>query len=240
MEDWRYRELYELEDQHWWFRGRRRMIWALIGRAGIAPGIRLLDAGCGTGRNLVEFARLGAPEGVDLSADAVAFCHQRGLPGVRQSAVETLPFEDGRFDLVLATDVIEHLDDDRRALTELRRVAAPAAHLVITVPAYQWLWSQHDVSMHHRRRYTARRLSDRARAAGWRPGVVTYFYSAALPAVAAIRGLRRGADGSSDLSLSPAALNRVLELPSRGEAWLVRSGVRLPAGVSVGMVCAAA
>lgn len=243
MEEWRYRELYELEDRHWWFRGRRRMIWALLHRAGVTAASRVLDAGCGTGRNLVEFGRLGAGEGVDFSPDAVDFCRRRGLAGVRRAPLEELPFEDGRFDLILATDVIEHLDDDRRALTELRRVAAPGAHLVITVPAYQRLWSQHDASMHHRRRYTAGQLSRQAAATGWEPRVETYFYSTVLPLVAAIRALRRrrsNENPASDLALGPSSLSRLLELPIRGEARLVERGHRLPAGVSIGMVCGAA
>jgi len=242
LDDWRYREQYELEDWHWWFRARRAVIWALLRRARIPASPRILDAGCGSGRNLVEFGRLGVAEGVDASARAVEYCRRRGLAGVREAPLETLPFEDGRFDLILATDVIEHLDDDRTALGELRRVAAPGARLVITVPAYTWLWSQHDVSLHHRRRYTARRLQARVTAARWEPVVRSYFHSAMLPVVAAVRtarGLRSRPDPLSDLALTPAAANRVLELPARVEAKLIERGVRLPAGVSVGMVCAA-
>jgi SAM-dependent methyltransferase len=242
LEDWRYRELYELEDRHWWFRSRRTIVWALLRRAGPRPFPRILDAGCGTGRNLVEFGHLGESEGVDISPKAVEFCRRRGLEAVRQAPLEELPFEDGRFDLILATDVIEHLADDRRSLAELRRVAAPGAQLVVTVPAYSWLWSQHDVSHHHRRRYTARRLDRLMTASGWEPQVRTYFFTALFPAVAAVRmlsRLRRGGEGRSDLSLGPAAMNRLLELPSRAEAKLIERGVRLPAGVSIGMLCVA-
>jgi SAM-dependent methyltransferase len=242
MEHWRYRELYELEDRHWWFRGRRTIIWALLRRAGVAPSPRILDAGCGTGRNLVEFARLGEAEGVDFSEDAVAFCQRRGVQGVRRARLEELPFADRAFDLILATDVIEHLDDDREALAELRRVAATGARLVVTVPAYSWLWSQHDVSHHHRRRYTARRLREQVIAAGWVPVVGTYFFSAVLPAVAAVRTarkLRPDRNGHSDLEMMPSPLNRALELPARLEARLIERGARLPAGVSLGMVCKA-
>jgi SAM-dependent methyltransferase len=241
VEDWRYRELYELEDQHWWFRGRRTIIWALLRRGGMTSSLRILDAGCGTGRNLVEFSGLGVAEGVDFSPEAVDFCRRRGLAGVQRAPIEKLPFEDGRFNLILATDVIEHLEDDRRALTELRRVAAVGARLVVTVPAYQWLWSQHDESMHHRRRYTLRRLHEQVAASGWEPRVETYFYAAVLPAVVAVRKLRRSRSGkaSSDLSLAPPVLNRLLELPTRGEARLVALGYRLPIGVSIGMVCSA-
>lgn len=242
MDDWRYRELYELEDRHWWFRGRRAVIWSLLRRAGLPHSPRILDAGCGTGRNLVEFGSLGQAEGVDASDEAVAFCRRRGLDHVRAAPLDALPYDDGRFELILATDVIEHLDDDRRALAELRRVAAPGARLVLTVPAYSWLWSEHDVSMHHRRRYTLSRLQERVAAAGWQPVVRSYFFSALLPAVAAVRMVRRlvpARRGRSDLALTPPLLGRALELPVLAEAKLIERGVRLPAGVSVGMVCTA-
>lgn len=242
MEEWRYRELYELEDRHWWFRGRRAVIWGLLRRAGLPTSPHILDAGCGTGRNLVEFARLGRVQGVDSSEEAVAFCRRRGLGGVLHAPLEQLPFADGRFGLILATDVIEHLDDERRALGELRRVAAPGARLVVTVPAYSWLWSEHDVSMHHRRRYTASRLRSAVGAAGWEPVAGSYFFTLMLPPVAAVRTARRLVPAwrsGSDLALAPPRLNRLLELPSRAEAKLVAHGVRLPAGVSVGMVCSA-
>jgi SAM-dependent methyltransferase len=240
MEDWTYQEHYDMEDRHWWFRSRRRVLWALVDRAGLPASPRVLDAGCGTGRNLVEFARLGPAEGVDLSRQAVEFCQRRGLDGVRLAAIEDLPFEDGRFDLLLATDVIEHLPDDGPALAELRRVAAPDARLIVTVPAYNWLWSQHDASWHHYRRYTRPMLRDHVTAHGWEPTVSTYFYSTMLPPVAVVRTFQRfrsNGNGKSDLHLSPGALDRWLELPVRGEAELIRRGVSLPAGVSLGMVC---
>jgi SAM-dependent methyltransferase len=241
LEDWRYREQFELEDRHWWFRARRRVISSLLARASLPPSPRILDAGCGTGRNLLEFGSLGHATGVDTSPRAVEFCRGRGVQDVRQAAVEHLPFEDSSFDLVLATDVIEHVDDDAAALRELRRVTAPEGRLILTVPAYGWLWSSHDESVHHRRRYTAPRLRERVVAAGWAPAVETYFFSTVLPPVAVVRTVRRrtGWNGKSDLALPPPALNRLLELTVRGEARLIERGLRLPAGVSVGMVCVA-
>jgi len=246
VEDWTYQEHYDMEDRHWWFRSRRRVLWALVERAGVGPSPRILDAGCGTGRNMVEFSRLGPAEGVDLSPQAVEFCHRRGLSGVREAAIEQLPYEDGRFDLLLATDVIEHLQDEGPALEELRRVCAPDGRLIVTVPAYNWLWSRHDTSWHHFRRYTRRRLLETARGHGWEPILSTYFYSSMLPPVAVVRTVQRlrdsastngNGDGRSDLHLSPSALDRWLELPVRAEARLIERGASLPAGVSVGMVC---
>jgi SAM-dependent methyltransferase len=246
VEAYTYQDHFDMEERHWWFRSRRQVLWALISRAGVGASPRILDAGCGTGRNLMEFSRLGPIEGVDLSPQAVEFCVRRGLTNVRRAALEDLPYEDERFDLVLATDVIEHLEDEGPALEELRRVTAQNGRLILTVPAYQWLWSNHDTAYHHFRRYTRRRLADRARAGGWEPVAGTYFYSSLLAPVATVRMLQRlralptpdeHGNGKSDLQLSPRRLNRMLELPVRAEAALIRRGASLPAGVSVGMAC---
>ena len=160
-----------------------------------------------------------------------------------EASIEALPFEDARFDLILATDVLEHVPRDDLALGELRRVAAPGARLLVTVPAYHWLWSQHDDSHHHLRRYTAARLRARVVPAGWRPALQTYFNTALLPPIALVRMLARRrapSNGRTDYQLTGGALNRLLALPMRGEAALIERGARLPAGVSIGMVCEAA
>ena len=166
MEDRIYSLMYELEERHWWFRGRRAVLGALIRRAGITSSRRVLDAGCGTGRNLQDYARLGPAAGVDPSASAVEFCRQRGLSDVTEAGVEALPFEDGAFDVVFATDVLEHVDDDVAAMRELRRVVAPGGTLVATVPAYMWLWTANDVALQHRRRYSRPQLAKSAAASG--------------------------------------------------------------------------
>jgi SAM-dependent methyltransferase len=243
MEERAYAEMYEQEDHHWWFRGRRAVIWALLHRTTLPATPTILDAGCGTGRNLVEFGALGAATGVDPSADAVAFCHRRGIGNVVCAGLEALPFDDGEFDLVLACDVLEHIEDDSGALRELHRVARPGAHLLITVPAYQWMWTEHDVQLHHVRRYTSAVLRARVMGAGWSVETTTYFNSILLPVVAAARAMtrRRGPGdarrGRTDLDRTPALVNRALELPMLVEAAMVRRGARFPAGVSLGLVC---
>lgn len=237
-----YDRLYATEEGHWWFRGRRAVIWALLGRAGVTRADRLLDAGCGTGRNLVEYGPLAAEvEGIEPSELAVDYCRQRGLAGVRQAGLDALPYEDERFDLLLATDVLEHLEDDVTGLLELRRVARSDAALLITVPAYQWLWSQHDDTHHHFRRYTRTLLEQRVHAGGWRVEVGTYFNTALLPPIATVRMLGRrrpvSDDGRSDYELTTGPLNTILERPMQAEAALIARGASLPAGVSIGMVC---
>lgn len=242
MDERIYDQLYALEDGHWWFRGRRAVIWSLLRHAEPRRPARVLDAGCGTGRNMAEFAGLGDVAGIDPSQSAVDFCRRRGLTNVHQATVEHLPFGDSSFDLIFALDVLEHLDDDVLAMRELRRVAAPGAWLVATVPAYEWLWSRHDDSHHHRRRYTRPRLLANAHVAGWRPTFATYFNSILLPPIVAVRAFRRGTgaadDRATDYELtSGAALNRALGAPMQLEARAIARGAKLPVGVSIGMVC---
>jgi SAM-dependent methyltransferase len=241
VEDHLYPIVYELEDRHWWFRGRRAVLWALIRRAGIEPTRRVLDAGCGTGRNLQDYRSLGPVAGVDPSESAVEFCRRRGLGEVRQGDVEALPFGDASFDVAFATDVLEHVDDDGAALRELRRVVAPGGLLVATVPAYMWLWTASDEALHHRRRYTRRRLAEAAGGTGWEPCVATYFNSVLLGPIALARLIRSRTGGAErpELELTPALVDRALALPMQAEAALIRRGLSLPAGVSVGIVCRA-
>jgi SAM-dependent methyltransferase len=242
VEEVLYERLREMEDEHWWFRGRRAVIRALTERAGSLPvEPRILDAGCGTGRNLVDYSERGRAEGIEPSETAVRFCRERGLD-VSQGVLESLPYEDARFDLVFASDVLEHVEADVAALRELRRVAKTGAGLVVTVPAYTWLWSHHDDTHHHVRRYTRGLLARHARAGGWEPTFSSYFNSLLLAPIAVVRLLQRGrpAGGRSDYERTPALLNSLLERPMAAEARLLARGWRLPVGVSIGMVCRAA
>ena len=226
-----------VEDQHWWFRGRRAVIAALLARAEVPPQARLLDAGCGTGRNLLELDRIGDATGVDSAPAALELARRRGLERLVEAPVERLPFADESFDLILAADVIEHADDDRVALAELARVAEDDGRLLLTVPAYPRLWSRHDELVHHRRRYTRRTLVEAVREAGWQPSFTTHFNTLLLPPMALVRVLRRHAsDQQVELALTPSRLDGALSLPLRIEAALIGRGLRLPAGLSIGLL----
>lgn len=240
MRDSAYRELYEVEDRHWWFRGRWAVVEALLSRTSLPSSPRILDAGCGTGGNLQRYSRLGHAEGAELYEEAVRMCHSRGFDQVVQAGLEELPYEDGRFDLIASTDVLEHIAAEQDALRELLRVAAPGGALVLTVPAYMWMWTAEDENLHHQRRYTRKRLWQAVERAGWEPQIATYFNTLLLPPIALVRVLRKGKEGGgeqADLDRTPAWLDGPLSLPMRAEARLIRAGVSLPAGVSVGILC---
>jgi SAM-dependent methyltransferase len=230
-------QTHEVEDRHWWYRGRRTVLDGVIAGLGLPADARILDAGCGSGRNMVELARQGTVTGIELSEPSVALARARGAGEVISGSVLELPFAEDSFELAVSLDVIEHLQDDLGALRELRRTVAPGGALLLTVPAYQWLWSGHDVINHHHRRYTRRSLRDVAERAGWRQVRTTYFNSLLLPVAIVLRALDRlntkTTESSLDLWVPPQPLNSLLERPLAMEAALIRRGGRIPAGLSL-------
>ncbi len=230
-------QTHRVEDRHWWYRGRRNVLEVVLSKLALPAPARILDAGCGSGRNMVELARYGAVTGVELSPTSVAVARERDAGEVVEGSVLEMPFAPDSFELAVSLDVIEHLADDRAALSELRRVVAPGGALLVTVPAYQGLWSRHDEINHHHRRYSRRALLDAAQSAGWRCERTTHFNFLLLPVAIALRAVqplnRSSTESSLDLWIPPAPLNWLLEQPLNLEAALIGRGVRIPAGLSL-------
>ena len=222
-----------LEEDHWWFVGRRRIVLDLIGRY-VRPPVRILDAGCGTGYQAREMARFGEVCAFDSAVQAVRYAAARGV-AARQGELEAIPYADGDFDLVTALDVLEHADDDRRALSEIARVLRPKGLLVLTVPAFRFLWSAHDEVNHHKRRYTARGLRRKVTEAGFAVLRLTYYNTALFAPIALVRlaGRLRSPAGRSDFSVGSRALvNGFLKRVLFAEAWWLRHA-DFPFGVSL-------
>lgn len=234
-----FREMQALEESHWWFRGKRVLLEALLARAGGASGGRLLDIGCGTGGTLRELARSGAVVGIDSADLALRYCRERGLDSVVRGSALALPFESGCFDLCVMMDVLEHVDDELDLLGEVRRVLRPGGAVLISVPAFQTLWSQHDVTFEHRRRYRKKQLECRVREAGLHVQWSSYTNFFVFPPTLVWRTLRRwtgiAADRRTDFFPTPDLLNRALVQTYRYEAALLRQ-LALPFGVSVACV----
>jgi SAM-dependent methyltransferase len=237
VEDRIYDLMREKEGSHWWFRGRRAVIASLLAKAELNGPLRTLDVGCGTGGNLATYERFGEVDGVEPSAAAVGYCHRRGLTGVIEGDAAQLPFDAARFGLVAATDVLEHVEDDHAALLEMHRVTSSDGILLLTVPAYRWLWSPEDERLGHYRRYTRRSLDGRLVNAGWKPLFQTYFNTILMPAIAFAKRVVRSSAAGNDLERTPDRLNGALAQPMLLEAALIRRGIRLPTGVSLGVVC---
>jgi SAM-dependent methyltransferase len=235
--------MYRAEAEHFWFRGTRRVIVSALTRA-LGPrlrGARVLDVGCGTGFTLTQLPPQARAVGLDCSNTALRLARRRasGAALVRGSAY-ALPFAAGSFDAVLALDVLEHLDDDLAAAREIHRVLARGGVAIVTVPAFQALWSAHDEALDHRRRYRLPRIEAVLREAGLEVEHGSYYNFFLFPVVAAARlaerarGLLSAAaptDRSTDLRVPPAPVNALLGAVLGAERALAPR-LRLPVGVS--------
>ena len=168
MERSYYREYFFFEQDNWWFVSRRRILLAVLRRFLPRPSeLEILDAGCGTGINLDYLGQLGHVTGTDASDEAIEFCRTRGNDRVVRADLTNLAgWPDDRYDLVTALDVVEHIEDDHAAVRELVRVTRPGGHLLVTVPAFPGLWSEHDEVNHHKRRYRGHEIRELLTANG--------------------------------------------------------------------------
>ncbi|MBA2529087.1 MAG: methyltransferase domain-containing protein [Euzebyales bacterium] len=206
---------------YWWYVARARLLPAVL-RAYTAAGGRVLDVGSADGPSVGWL-----PDRVPLDVDP------RGLRrgGVCASA-DQLPFAASTFDVVTAFDVVEHFADDGRLLAELHRVLKPGGTLLISVPAYQWAWSEFDVRAGHHRRYTRRRIDGAVRAAGFSVQRATYAFMLTLPFFTLSRLWTKLGRGSAAVSALPASVERVL-LGLTGVEERLLSRWDLPAGSSI-------
>ncbi|MGI9175588.1 MAG: class I SAM-dependent methyltransferase, partial [Rhodothermales bacterium] len=198
----------------------------------------LLEAGCGTGGNLAMLARHGRLRAFEIDDGAREVADKRGVTDVAAGVLpEPIPFEDERFDLIAMLDVLEHVADDRAALVNLRARLKPGGRLLLTVPAYMFLWSRHDEINHHHRRYVRDELATRVREAGYHVRYASYFNTLLFPFVLGIRTLNNllGRDEGSDLAMPSPLVNKLLTRVFASERHLVPR-TALPLGVSILLV----
>lgn len=209
-----YDRMAQLDSRHWWYRARREVLAALIAREVRPPtGARILEVGCGTGHNLHMLATFGAVEAIELDPAARAVAELRlGRPVGTARLPELEGVAQRAFDLVALLDVLEHVEDDQASLASLARRLRPGGAILLTVPAFPWMWSAHDVVNHHQRRYTKATLRRAIAGAGLLAPFVGYFNSVLFPFAAAARlaGRLTGKEDSDD-ALPPAPLNKALE-----------------------------
>ena len=236
MKEHTYPIMFRVEQSHWWYTGRRKILADFVEK--ICRQVtdrrpRILDVGCGTGANLLMLSQYGDAEGVDVSEDALAFCRERGLEKVRLGAAEDLPYEDGTFDLVTAFDVVEHIDDDLAGLREMRRVLRPGGRVLLFVPTFMFLWGLQDDVSNHRRRYRLPELQRVLEQAGFEVERTTYANITFFLPILAMRQLMRltGVKAESENNINVSALNGVLGSVFGAESWFLKR-MNLPFGVS--------
>jgi SAM-dependent methyltransferase len=209
-----YDRMAELDELHWWYRARREVLAALIARRIPLPkDARLLEIGCGTGHNLAMLKRFGRVDAVEIDPAARALASRRLGHAVLDAPLPELPgVPDRAYDLIACLDVIEHIERDREALAGVAAKLRSGGRVLITVPAFPWMWSAHDVVNHHKRRYTRATLTRLVEEAGLELEMLSWFNSLLFPLAAAARlaGRVTGKEDSDD-KLPPRPVNALFE-----------------------------
>lgn len=235
--------LFQMEQRHFWHVGRREIILDVLRRN--IPNLgrsRMLEIGCGNGSVLAFLKQNGIDiEGGDIFLEALNFCRKRaGSVALYQIDILALPFSD-EFDIIGAFDVLEHIENDEKALAEINIALKERGYLILTVPAHKFLWSRHDVASHHRRRYSKAELLAKLEHCGFTVNKVTYYMLFLFPVLVAMRLLsktfRNKKHKKDDIPISLErktipVINNVFLACLRLEKCLIRH-LNLPLGASI-------
>ena len=236
MDNSLYPQMRELEDRHWWFKGRRAIVASQLKSSGLPRDSKILDLGCGTGGNLAMLSQFGEVLGAELDAHAAQLAREREIaPVIRGKLPDALPLAEGAFQCVTLLDVLEHIEDDRATLVAVNKLLEANGRVLITVPAFPFLWGPHDEAHHHQRRYRAKQLRDLLHDAGFEITTLSYCNTWLFPVAALVRLLRKclpKGDAGTELALPPAPLNALLAMLFASERHLLRH-MKLPFGISL-------
>jgi ubiquinone/menaquinone biosynthesis C-methylase UbiE len=237
MQDEAYDGMLALQENHWWWRGMRRLYQMTLRTFGQRG--RVLEIGCGSGANLTVLQKeAGTTIGVDVSLHALQSIPRHPDIFLVQAEADALPFRAGAFDTVALLAVVEHVDRDDEVLKEAHRVTKRGGLQLLLTSAFMMLWSHHDVANNHRRRYLLNQMRQLQQGAGWQLLHASYLIAFLFPAVALVRTLQKRSKppetAQYDMGPQLGPLNRVLEWLLGIEAWLViKKGFRMPFGVDL-------
>ncbi|MEA1909725.1 MAG: class I SAM-dependent methyltransferase [Patescibacteria group bacterium] len=225
--------LLKQENRYWWHVSRRIILQTFVQKIVQNNRIeKILDVGCGTGFNLQWLKKFGEVIGVDSNEEAVRLCNNRNIVAI-QGNTDTLPSQIHGVSLVTAFDVLEHIENDNRALQEWGRVLRPNGRLLLTVPAYQWLFGPHDKNLSHYRRYYLPDLIKKIENNGFKVIQSSYFFFLTLPLLIISRFVDRITNKTSGYQEIPNWLNKLLIFSTSWEAKVIAKGYRLPFGSSI-------
>ena len=228
-----------LEESHWWFVGRRDMVWRLL--KDLDRNLSILEIGCSGGPLIRLLQRKGFAKiiGIDINECSVQLCRSLGEADIRVADGCATGFSNEQFDVVIASDVLEHIEDPNQGLTEWSRILKPKGIVLVFVPAFQFLWGRHDEVNRHYRRYSKQEIVSLLEQAGFCIERATYWnFSLFLPALF-VRLLRRvlsrqqGEKKGGDLTASGKIMNRILENVLKVENSVLASGLNFPFGLSL-------
>jgi SAM-dependent methyltransferase len=237
-----YREYYHLERNNWWFTARKKILEDQIKK--LFPdgkNARILNVGAAFGASTIWLQQFGTVDSVEYSKECCDFVNQNlGLKFIHGS-ITSLPFEDGQFDLVCAFDAVEHVEEDKLAISELHRVCKPGGYVFTTVPTFKFLWSEHDVVNEHKRRYTMRNYLSLFDKKISKIRFKSFFNFFLFPPIALFRvvssaikskGSKKAAK-SDNSKLGDTGISKILYRIFKSESGLLKRGIKLPVGVSL-------
>ncbi len=236
MEQDQYALMFQQEELHWWYVGNRTIIASLLDKFLPKRLLRILDAGCGTGKNLQFLSKYGAVSGVDMNDVAIQCCKERGFSNIQKASVEDLPFESNTFDLITSFEVLYHQDvhDWHAAVREAYRVCDSNGLFLIRVPAFKILWGGHDVVVHGARRFRRKELVTAMQDVGFEVVKASYANMFMFIPVLFVRSLQRlfNAKAKADIESTNKFWSSILLKLLLLEAVLMKK-INLPFGVSV-------
>jgi len=232
-----YKDFFKIQKKHWWFVGRRKIVFSML--ASYFPArhnLMALDAGCGCGFMLEDLKQFGTVYGIDASIDALFFSKKTSyLAHLVRSSLEFLPFNDETFDLITVLDVLEHVDDDFKALENLYRILKKDGMIIIHVPAFMFLWSGHDEINQHKRRYTLVQLRRVLVSSGFTVEKITYSNMLLFPIVYIVRLIRnlQGKGPESDFNIKLHSISNMMVTKIFAFEKYLLQYMNFPFGVSI-------
>jgi SAM-dependent methyltransferase len=231
-----YRIFFEIQKKHWWFVTKKKIVLDTIDRFFKKDDqTKILDIGCGSGLMLNALSKIGPTYGMDMSDEAIEFSKEIYSGDIAQGSLpDQVPYENNFFSLITALDIIEHIDRDIDSLTAMRDLLTPGGKIIITVPAYMFLWSPFDDMNEHKRRYTLTELKTKLLQTGFTIEKISYYNTLLFPIVFVVRLLNNvlNRDGASDMDIPSPPVNFILRKIFSFEMYLLRF-LNLPFGVSV-------
>ena len=243
MENEEFEIMYHIEQSHWWFRGKqfllKQALKSLDNKA--SENGRILDIGAGTGIILKILMDFGEAYGIELSPQAIKFLKKRKLKRIICADADySLPFKNDTFTMITCLDVLEHLEKDVGLFKEMIRISRPGGHILVAVPAFDIFWGSHDVALHHKRRYTRKKILQIIREMNCRVVKASYYNITLSMPILAVRTFKsiflHNRQAQSDFFMSlPNFLNSLLGFLYKAEIWCLKS-INFPFGVSVVLV----
>ncbi len=233
MEPCVYQNMASIEENHWWFKARREIVSHMLGKLGLPSTAKILEVGCGTGGNLQMLSSFGTVLGLEPNENAFPFLEKYPFEIKKGAFPDDVPFSES-FDVITALDVIEHIQDDQGTLKKIYHLLKPGGYIIVTVPAYQFMWSYHDEVNHHLRRYRKKEIEKLFKVCNFNIEVISYYNTFLFLPILLARWIKNTINSKegNDLAIPSGMINQLLGKVFSSEKAIIPH-FSLPFGVSI-------